>query len=149
MWWESTAGILFSLFLFPNVLHSFAGMHFFRNTTKHLLFILLVTAVWPASNLTFQKWFVSFPNENNSKADLNVAYHSLETKKIFHSRLSELALNNFLPFYRHFYLLCLKCWNFKKVQNQIFCIIFFPKIFRNWKLLKTCVLVMPWPLHIF
>ena len=34
-------------------------------------------------NLTFQKWFVSFPMENNWKKYLNVAHHGWATKKIF------------------------------------------------------------------
>ena len=44
-------------------------------------------------DLTFQKWFVSLPNEVNNKTDLNVAHHVSE-KKIFHSRLSKLALSS-------------------------------------------------------
>ena len=44
-------------------------------------------------DLTFQKWFVSLPNEVNNKTDLNVAHHVSE-KKILHSRLSKLALSS-------------------------------------------------------
>ena len=34
----------------------------------------------------------------------------------------------------------------KKSKIRFFCIIFFPKIFGTWKLLKTCVTVLQWPL---
>ena len=37
-------------------------------------------------NLTFQKWFVSFTNENNYKTDLQCCSYGSETKKNFHSR---------------------------------------------------------------
>ena len=44
-------------------------------------------------DLTFQKSFMNFINENNSKSGLNVAHHVSE-KKIFYSRLSKLALSS-------------------------------------------------------
>ena len=50
-------------------------------------------------NLTFQKWFVSLPNEINSKTDLE--YHSpwFRDKKYLHSRLPKLVLNSIFTFF--------------------------------------------------
>ena len=45
-------------------------------------------------DLTFQKWFESFPNKNNCQTDLNVSHHGWARKKIFHSRLPKMALND-------------------------------------------------------
>ena len=48
-------------------------------------------------DLTSQKLFVSFANENNGKTDLNVAHH-VSKENIFYSRLRGLK-QHFLPFY--------------------------------------------------
>ena len=51
-------------------------------------------------DLTFQKWFVSFPYENNRKLMLSVIHHGWATNKIFHSRLPKTVFNSiFLLFY--------------------------------------------------
>ena len=44
-------------------------------------------------DLTFQKWFVSFPNVNNCKTDLKCRPPCLDKKKIFHSKLPKTALD--------------------------------------------------------
>ena len=46
----------------------------------------------PGFDLTFQKSFVNFVDENNHKAD--VGLHDWERKKIFHSMLPKTVLNS-------------------------------------------------------
>ena len=45
-------------------------------------------------DLTFRKWFVNFPNENNQKLSLNFVDQGWSTKRIFPSKSTETAINS-------------------------------------------------------
>ena len=50
----------------------------------------------PGFDLTFQKWFVSFPYENNHKTDLNCVHHGYWMKKTLkYIRDLRLTIENF------------------------------------------------------
>ena len=55
-------------------------------------------------DLTFQKWFLSFPNKNNCQTDLNVGHHGWARRNIFHSRS---------PLKQHFFYLFILLNNIK------------------------------------
>ena len=76
----------------------------FNKVSDLLPEILLILRVhhgyFSGFNLTFQTWFISFPNETKAKLILNVAYHGWETKTIFNSRSPKKVLYGiFLLFY--------------------------------------------------
>ena len=52
----------------------------------------------PGFDLTFKKWFVSFPKKLTAKLILNVAYHGWARNSIFHSRLLETVLSRIFLF---------------------------------------------------
>ena len=68
-----------------------------------------IIRVYTGFDLTFQKWFVSFPNEINSKTDLECLLHWLRDETNFHSKLSKLALNGIFYFFilRKNYQICI------------------------------------------
>ena len=65
---------------------------------------------------------MSFPNKITAKLILNVAHHGSETKKIFHSRSSKLALNGFFFTFLSYWKtsdlhLVLKDFNKKRIKK--------------------------------
>ena len=77
-------------------------------------------------DLTFQKWFVSFPYENNRKLMLSVIHHGWATNKIFHSRLPKTVFNSiFLLFYL--------------TENHQICILYQKTFIKKRIVLQNCV----------
>ena len=76
-------------------------------------------------DLTFQKWFMSFPSENNYKTDLKFCQPWFATMKMFHSRSFKTAFvyRRFLPFYLTEQLICILYQNtlWKKESMKELC----------------------------